>query len=216
MYVLVFTMEKVGSSSVKKAAENAGFIVGRASPNNIHTIVKSEYGPIITMVRDPIARNLSALMEFRDEYFDEFPSEYSPDILQTFIDKFPHEEPEQWFGEYIYVDFDVDVPGTFFPKTKGWKIYDDFLLVIKTEALNKSFPEAFRTLANLGDDVPIEIEHRGLGFKKHGPEVGPVYKELLENAKFDKAFLDRMYETDYVKHFYLAKEVQKFRSRWAK
>ncbi len=216
MYVLVFTMEKVGSSSVKKAAESAGFIVGRAYPRNIESVDKSEYGPVITLVRDPIARNLSAFMELRDEYFNPFPSEYSPEMLQIFIDQFPHEQPEEWFGEYVYVEFDVDVLGVSFPKTKGWKIYDDFLLVIKTESLNKAFPEAFRKLAKLSEDTPVKIEHRATGFEKHGPEVGAIYKELLWNAKFDEAFLDRMYETDYVKHFYLAKEVKKFRAQWAR
>ncbi|KKL22272.1 hypothetical protein LCGC14_2437100 [marine sediment metagenome] len=213
-YVLVYTMNKVGSSSVKKAAESGGSIVGRAHPLNFHTIDLNDYGPVITIVRDPIARNLSAFMEFRDNYFDPFPSEYSPDMLQVFIDQFPHEEPEWWFSQHVYPNFSLDVLGVPFPKTKGWKIYDGFFLVIKTEALNRAFPEAFRSLTDLGDDVPIVIEHRAIGFEKHGPETGAVYKEFLENAKFDQAFLDRMYETAFVKHFYLASEIKKFRNRW--
>ncbi len=212
-YVLVYTMEKVGSSTIKRAVESVGLVVGRAYARNIDSIDLSEYFAVVAVARDPVARNLSAFLEFRDDYYDEFPTEYSPEMLEKFLDEFPHDEPDEWFDAQIVPHFDIDIYAESFPKTKGWKVYDERLLVIKTEALNRALEQALREFLSVDEGVAIDVQHRGMGIKKHRA-ASPVYAELLKNAKFDADFLDRMYSTRYVKHFYLASEVKKFRNRW--
>jgi len=43
-----------------------------------------------------------------------------------------------------------------------------------------------------------------------------VYKEFLDKYKFDKRFLNIVYNSKYVKHFYSDEEVKKFYERWGK
>ena len=60
---LVYTMEKVGSSTAMRAIQSAGIVAGRGTIYNIHELDLSEYDCYVTMVRDPMARNISQFFE---------------------------------------------------------------------------------------------------------------------------------------------------------
>ena len=190
MNVLVYTMGKVGSTSVMRALRSAGHVVGRGYPMNIRDLDLGFYDAFVTMVRDPIARNIAQMFETE---------------MEQGVDSIA---PLVFFDDWIYPILGTDVYATKFPKTKGWKIYDHALLVIKTEKLSDVLAEALTALCGEAD---YRVEHRAMGAVKFGPE----YTEYLEKASFDSEFLNQMYESKYVKHFYLVKEVQKFRSRWS-
>lgn len=190
MNVLVYTMEKVGSSTVMRALKSAGHVAGRAYAGNIKTLDLSFYDAFVTMVRDPIARNIAQMFETE---------------MEQGVDNIT---PLVWFDDWLYPVLGIDVYATKFPKTKGWKIYDGKLLVIKTGKLSDSLAEALTALCGEAD---YEVDHRAMGSVKFGPK----YTEYIKSAAFDPEFLDQMYGSKYVKHFYLAKEVQKFRSRWS-
>lgn len=190
MNVLVYTVGKVGSTTVMRALQSGGHVAGRAYPANIRTLDLSFYGAFVTMVRDPIARNIAQMFETE---------------MEEGIDSIA---PLVFFDDWLYPILGVDVYFTKFPKTKGWKIYDDKLLVIKTEKLSDALAEALTALCGEAD---YQVDHRAMGAVK----FGPGYTEYLENASFDPEFLDQMYESKYMKHFYLAKEVAAFRKRWS-
>jgi len=188
--VLVYTMGKVGSTTVMRALRSAGHVVGRGYPGNISDLDLSFYDVFVTMARDPIVRNIAQMFETE---------------MEQGVDSIA---PMVFFDDWLYPILKIDVYATKFPKAKGWKIYNNELLVIKTEKLSDALGDALTALCGEAD---YQVEHRAMGAIKYGPE----YTEYLEKASFDSEFLDQMYESKYMKHFYLAKEVQKFRVRWS-
>ena len=190
--IAIFTMEKVGSSTIMRAVKSAGLDAHKIYPGNVHKFYIGHFSKIITAVRDPVARNISAKFEF--------------DRLNL------HDEmPFTWFDDYILHYLDIDVYATPFNRKEGWKIYDDRLLVIRTEDLTDKLAIALSDFL----EVPASrfvVGHRGNGKEKFGLE----YEKYLAEAKFDKELLDWHYDTKYAKHFYYVRELKEFRKKWSK
>lgn len=63
--IVIFTMEKVGSSTVKWALEHAGYLVDRVTPHNMEEFEEDLLTHrVITMIRDPIAHFISLKREY--------------------------------------------------------------------------------------------------------------------------------------------------------
>lgn len=190
MNVLVYTMGKVGSTTVMRALQSVGHAAGRGYAGNIQSLDLDFYDAFVTMVRDPVARNIAQMFETEMAESVDSPT------------------PLTWFSDWLSPILGINVYGSKFPKSKGWKIYDDRLLVIKTEKLTEALADALTELCGPNEYV---VEHRATGLLKFGPD----YIKYLNEAKFDPEFLDQMYDTKYMKHFYLVKEIDAFKKRWS-
>jgi len=189
MKVLVFTMEKVGSTSLMRAIKSGGHTVDRAYVGNMDFDFHS-YERIVTAVRDPIARNLS--------WHYESNGEGGPG------DRFPLE----WIDKYLEPKTGVNVYGTSFPTVKGWKVYSGYLLIVKTELMSKVLKEALTYFCGEAD---YQVEHQAKGGFKFGGE----YDDFIKGSAFHKKLLDRMYESKYAKHFYSPKQIEALRRKWS-
>lgn len=208
MKYLVYTMGKVGSTTVMRALESVGIAAGRGYPGNIHSMNLDEYDGFITMVRDPIARNISQFFETKSELIRS-----TSDPMNLFLKLFPHFEPAEWFEQAIKPILGINAYAGTFPKTKGWKVYRKKLLVIQTERLSDSLADALCKFIVPHDYV---VEHRAIGLQKFHPAIGERYERFLENAKFSADFLNTIYDTKYAKHFYSQKDIEAFKERWVK
>ena len=188
MKVLVFTMEKVGSTTIMRALESGGHTAGRAYAGNMDQIDWPSYERVVTAVRDPIARNISQHFEVGDPIDNDWPL--------------------TWVEKYLEPRTGCDVYSTKFPTFKGWKVCQGYLLIIKTELLSKGLKDGLTMLCGEGD---YRIDHRAKGEDKFGGE----YEAFVENAAFDKEFLDRMYGSKYARHFYSPKQIAALRKKWS-
>jgi hypothetical protein len=205
MKILVYTMGKVGSTTVIRALQSAGIAAGRAYPGNIGTLNLDEYDGFITMVRDPVARNISQFFETQ-----QYVVMNSINPLAAFVDTFNHLEPLRWFDDHIKPILDINVMRKSFHKTRAWEAYGN-LLVIKTEWLSIALADA---LTEFCGPANYTVEHRAIGVEKFGPVLGEKYQQFLETAKFSEDFLNRLYDTKFMKKFYLKSEIESFYARW--
>jgi hypothetical protein len=215
MNVLVHQMGKVGATTVMEAIRSIGWEADRSGSWNIHTIDKSRYDRIISMVRDPIGRNISQLFSEWEEHLGYFPEKYDPSQFEIFKTQFPHEWPLEWFDKWMWTEFNIDVFREPFNKKRHWQIYDDKLLIIRTENLSQVIRDALTEFLGLPWDIVMDTRHRNLGETSRGEAHGEAYAEFKRNAKFDAAFLDKMYNSKYARHFYTDNEIQSFKERWS-
>ena len=199
--------------------------------NKLDQLQKSKNLKIITLVRDPVARNFSHFFNWpnmiirkkNDKFYAESPvynykeilDEGSEDILiSTFINKMNnHSRILEWFDMEIKKYFNIDVYATEFPKDRGYEIYNRgnvSVLLIKLEKLNEIAEVAFREF--LGVDV-IKIKNQNLGENK---EYSSVYKRFKECVKLPESYLDLMYKSKFALHFYSNEEISSFRKRWSR
>lgn len=171
---------------------------------------------IISAVREPIARNVSAFFQRlkQNEYRGFLRDVEDLDVAhlkELFLESFPHEEPLQWFDRQVKEPLGFDVYARDFPKSEGWTIYTAGnldLLVLKFERMRENGPRALGAL--LGESIASPVD-KNTGEAKW---YADLYRKFLCEVRFESAFLDQMYDNRYAQHFYSEDEIVAFRKRW--
>ncbi len=178
---------------------------------------------VISLVRDPIARNLSTFIQDVNIRQPEFgflekcrtmePEELSQELVELFIRTHDHNMPLNWFDMELNKVFQVDVFATDFPKNKGYDIYENEqteVLLLKLEKLNDCAVEALKKFLDLDE---ISLINSNIGSKK---EYSEIYKAFLDQLVLPDSYLDKMYSSKLATHFYGKDELDGFRNKWSK
>ena len=173
---------------------------------------------IISLVREPVGRNLSSFFQNLDLFFPRGSLQSSnlenlpiDSLIKAFFGDFDHERPHEWFDQEIKGLLGLDVFSEEFPKSKGYKIYAgknfDFLL-LRMEDLDRTAHEAFTTFLELPE---FKLYNKNVG---SGKAYAKKYEELKKHIVFPKEYLDHCYESDYTRHFYTPEEIKRYRKKW--
>jgi hypothetical protein len=192
--------------------------------------VNSRKWKLVTVFREPVARNVSVfflaidvfLRDFQQRHKDEgidFQEKYrkgeidNPLFLKIFLEEFPHNEPIDWFNDEVNDVFGIDVLEHPFPIDQGYQIIRSGnvdMLLLKLEQLDVIHHKAFQEF--LGVDIP------GLR-TTHVTELDPakpMYADFVKNTSFPESYLNRMYTSEFAQHFYSENEISSFRNKWLK
>jgi len=213
-----------------KIAETKKYIINDPTPKSDKRILASKYlrrkilqGPqskkwrVITLVREPVARNISAFFQEIDLWAPGMLERYErgENIIDSLIDAFfsayDHELILNWLDIELKYVFGIDVFAHSFPIQQGYEIYQNKLssiLLIRLEDLNACAEEAFKAFLGLErfslviSNLSKEKEYRGL------------YKGFTNRIKFPHGYLDHMYSSKFARHFYSNHEIDQFRCKW--
>lgn len=184
----------------------------------------------VTLVREPIARNISAFFETLEvEVLSETQFKLTADIRSTynfeitvqlddveelieiFLREFDHETPLVFFDREIKGVLGVDVFATEFPDSIGYKIYEGAevdVLLIRLENLTECARDAFKEFLNVED---FSLTNTNIGSEK---DYAPIYKKLKDSIRLPDSYIDEMYTSKYTRHFYSEAEIARFETRW--
>lgn len=176
---------------------------------------------VVTLVRDPIAKNISSFFQnlgsFIDyEYKNKIESMKMEDIvdelIQLFLDKFGnHEQPLTWFDRELKTVLDIDVFSSEFPKSKGYKTYESEhadLLLLRIEDLNECASNAFKNFLDIDE---FTLTKSNVGDNK---AYRDIYRRFLKSIVLPDSYIDKMYTSKYMRHFYSEEEIEAFKARW--
>lgn len=235
---VVYTMGKVDSSSTSKAIQAAGLncldihnmnhekILGVAQdwinkgkfpPPNIcvsmahreRLLVKKNKCLYVSLVRDPIARNLSAFFQNLHQMDDEIRDETDPDKLAAyFIKAYQHNLPLQWFDREYKTELGIDVFSWPFERAQKY-------------TWNKSANTILFRI-DCPDEVKSQVLSDALGRQitvgrlNVGANKGynTIYGKIKDLVSFPADFLDRMYDSKFVRHFWLPDEIDEMKNNW--
>ena len=228
--ILIYSMGKVASSSVDRTLKKCGyntkhFHYYEGDYNSEESSVYSQMNlvslknhdvKIVTLTRDPIARNISAFFQNIDKFCSI--EEGMPDLstlLDVFHSKYNHKIPLEWFDKEFKKNTGIDVYEYKFDKVKGYLVIEGQyprVLIIKSEI---SDDYKLKGLQDFLCDfvVPQFILQSNRSENKNYAEV---YKLFLQNVCFDENVVDDIYSSKYAKHFYTDEELNRFKSRWTK
>lgn len=220
--VLVYSMGKVASISFYRSIMNCStypvFHCHNLNPRLYHysniynenlKILKNIEGKkkikIVSIFREPVSRNISA---FLGNKFGKIKD--ANKIFKEFLEEYKHQIPLDWFDEQLKEVFGIDVYSEKFPKEKGYKIYKKGnveVLLLKYEKIKENINaiESFLEVKN------FKLENLNLSKEKR---YGDIYKHLLKKSKFPKSYLNKMYNSRFVNHFYTNNEIDGFRKEW--
>jgi hypothetical protein len=241
--IIVYQMGRVGSASLANSLRMQGyrfvFHVHRMNPENIkkareeyirhkepppkedmgmklywHVAVAGRPAEFISLVRDPISRNISAF--FRN--FRHFTGRGYEDsgvpmeaLAQMFIENYNHDVPLNWFDDEPKQALGIDVYEYPFEKKKGYAIIEkgnSRLLILKLELEDKHKERALGKFLG-SEHIPWMTSNEG-----EKSSYGSAYKNFLQTVRLPPTYLEAMCNSKYMRHFYSDDEIQKVRRRW--
>ena len=177
---------------------------------------------IISLVREPIARNLSSFFHNIDKFIPKCATLYEKggidikEITQYYLQKFhEHDFPLTWFDEEMKAVFGIDVFSENVSLLQDRRVFvydrDDLeLLVIRTEDIDAVAQEALQQFLQIKD---FRLKRANVSSEKN---YNHVYADFTKFVRLPESYLTRMYESKYVRYFYSPSEVEGFRARWSK
>lgn len=175
---------------------------------------------IISMVRDPIGRQVSNIFE-------------NPDLLDTdirnsdglvdavkilkFIEKKFAEDSFfdyvfNWFDKELKKVFDIDVFSQPFNRDAGWETYDNGkteVLVIRLEDLSRIGEAVIQRFLGLHDRVPLVKAN-----VRSETREADAYQFIKNNLKIQRSLCEKIYDSRFVSHFYNDEQVAQMIKQW--
>jgi len=190
---------------------------------------KNRKWKIISLMREPISRNISTFFEnlqvdiikeneayqIASEYYGFGPLTVKMDNLNELVDIyfkcFRHDTPLTFFDVEFKGVLKFDVFEHPFQPLKGYAIYpgENFdVMLIRLENLNSVAETAFAEFLDLKS---FRLVSSNIGQEKI---YAPLYKKFKQEVVFPKRYLDRFYHSRFMKHFYSEAEIKRMRSTW--
>lgn len=177
-------------------------------------IVPKKQLKIISLTREPVGRNIAAFFQnFERETGKKYElSNFTPhELMNIFINYYPHSIPLDWFDNYFKPFLGVDVYEYPFPKEQGYlRINKDNvdLLILKLETSDSVKEKAIADFLGLKE---FKLVRTNVGENKNYRDI---YKEFKQNLKLPLSYVEKMCSSKYFNHFYKEEEIRKVYSRW--
>ena len=226
----VFHLHFLSEKGIHGAEDYYKAFTGSGLPSHLQTskfvkdLLKKSRGAlrwkIITMVRDPIARQVSDLFENLDFIMPDVSSQSEASAKQRICDylherfgKFDESEDYvcTWFDRELKTTFGIDIFQHKFNPTKGYEIYRTGtadILLIRLEELNRVAGEAIKEFLGIAS-FSLVPSNRAVD-----KDIYPLYRKVLDCFRLPNEILDRVYGSRFAKHFYSPEEISAFRQRW--
>lgn len=192
-----------------------------------HKIGSAKEIKLVTMVREPIGRNISLFFQWTEFSESEtnfnfvsrsrkFPFEISTPkndlspLFEYFINHFTHDSHIDWLNNELSKTFGFQLLNESFDREQGFAIYQSErakLLLLKLEHLDKSFEEA--TSQFLGDGISLIKANEA-----KDKDIREIYLRFRNEIQLPQEYIDSVYNSEYVLHFYSQPEIDNFKEKW--
>ncbi|HEX6182567.1 MAG TPA: putative capsular polysaccharide synthesis family protein [Pyrinomonadaceae bacterium] len=171
---------------------------------------------IVSLVRDPVARNISFYFETLDVLWQtERAHEHVrlERLLAEFHERFQHERGIDWFDNELKPVLGLDVYEHPFPHDKGYQRIDagPYEVLIMRHDLDDRLKE--KCLAELVGVPVVTLTPKNVSAQKPYAEM---YREFLRRVEPPEDYVDRLLGSKYARHFYGPDELARFRAKWLK
>ncbi len=169
---------------------------------------------IVTLVRDPMARNVSSYFQHLDEIWGlrRAHKRVGMDkLLAGFIDVFEHDEPLTWFQTEIHATIGLNLLAEPFDRDRRWSLLDSgpwSTLVLRTDLPDHGKCDALAAL--LGRPVSMTPRANVGRDKKYADQ----YKAFKQRLRVPESLVSRLYDSDVTRHFFRDDEIAKMRAAW--
>ncbi len=168
----------------------------------------SEPIEIITAVREPVARNLSAF--FQNLKRSDVEGKSADEVIGMFKTGYKHSIPLDWFDNEILARTGVDLLLEPFDIAQRWSIVETGrfrFLVIRLDGREAVMQEGLQQF--LGEPVFIANQN-----ESRGKFYDTLYRDVKRQIRFDLSELKPLYNSKYCKAFWTPKERKEMRQSW--
>ena len=169
---------------------------------------------IVSLVREPIARNISFYFETLDVLWQTENAHEKVGLerlMSEFHDRFTHERVLEWFDKEFKPTLGIDVYAQPFPREAGFRPIDSgpYEVLIMRHDLDDRLKE--KLLADLVGVRSVSLAPKNIGARK---AYSDTYREFLSRIRLPEDYVDLMLGSKYARHFFSAEELARLRAKW--
>ena len=160
-------------------------------------ILKKTKVYIISGVREPIARNISAF--FQNAKLTDSQLRETNSVIDLFFDTYPHDTPLTWFDLQFQQPLGIDVYQYPFDKESGcveFSVDNCEVMIISAEKVNREKEEHVTKFLKLRE---FKIINRNAASEK---PYADAYREFKKKIRFPASYIEKMLDSKYAKHFF--------------
>lgn len=163
---------------------------------------------VITIVREPIARNISAFFQNLHAFAlsHEVPTDQ---LVEAFKTRYPHNVPLEWFDRELNDGVDFDIFAESFDRDARVGRYSknafEFLIMRMDAELGRQQTEVSEFV---GQPVSLVIENSS----KTKPYAA-AYQAFKNHLSLEPEYVERMYNSKFAKHFWTENELSQLAER---
>lgn len=175
---------------------------------------------VITIIREPISREISSFFQNTDQYKDvlenkklEIDTEMAQKILHKKFEADICQQLKDWFDLEIKHNFGIDIFEKKFDYDRKFVISQNsnyHHLLLKMEDLDTVFPKAIKEFIKLS--TPLQLQKANVGDKKH---YAATYKKIKKSIKLDHDVISQIVNSKFFQHFYLRNKSEVI-TKWSK
>ncbi len=180
-----------------------------------HRIIKPSLPVrVVSLVREPIARNISAYFQNLTQIWgmaDAHEKLSSAELVRGFLDKYNHQKPLNWFDDEIRTVLGIDVFAHPFDRERGAQTVSApprELLVLDAELADTA--KASELARFLGVES-VALVQKNVGEAK---DYSAVYKEFVRSVALPHDYVDTMLDSRYTRHFFPETRIEQWRRKW--
>ncbi len=169
---------------------------------------------IITLVREPVGRNISAFFQNLD-IFEKTDAAHRklplPQLIGDFIEQYDHDTPLSWFDREMKAVTGIDVYAHPFDREQGWQEIHSgrwHLLVMRHDLDDRIKEERIAAFMQIPSFALVR-ENEG-----HRKDYSAAYAAFLDEVALPEEYVDEMIESLYARHFFSPEERRRLRARW--
>ena len=176
---------------------------------------------IVTLVREPVGRNLSGFFESLPARHPEVAARIRTDdpddaslllARTTFVDDALRHDPFSWFDEELRPVTGLDVFAEPFDPAQGYAIYENErcrVLLLRFDDLAAVFGPAVERFFGVSDvSLPRHNDARDR-------DTAAAYQHLAGNLRLPTEDLHSIFGSERVRHFYSGEEIDRLIARWS-
>lgn len=169
---------------------------------------------IITLVREPISRNISAFFEnlpYKSDSSAYVNGVNIPELAERFMNEYPHNVPIDWFDHEMKVVTGIDVFSKEFDYSEKFQRYQNKniqVLLMRTDLEDQRKASLIKRFLKIKD---LQIARSNVAEKK---DYGKVYEMFKRQICLPESYIDNMLQSKYATHFYSSKEIELIRKKW--
>jgi len=169
---------------------------------------------IISLVREPVGRNISYYFEVLDLLWkSERAHEHVgvDQLVAEFHERFSHDRGIKWFDNEFKPTLGIDVYEHPFPHDLGFLRIDSgpYEVLIMRHDLDDREKE--KRLANLIGVPTVSLTPKNVSSQK---AYSAVYREFLDRINLSDDYVDDLLDSKYARHFFSAAEIARVRATW--
>jgi len=187
---------------------------------NVLTVAADRRLKIVTLFREPVARTISSFFYNIKQHIADFEririddASFVPTIEKRYLEDFmEHDYSINWFDNELKRTFGVDVYQHKFDYDKGYTVIRGVsvdVLVLKLERLKDCARIAFSEFL----DIPeLDLSRANTSEDQSYHEY---YRKFVNEVKLPGTYLDKMYGSKYMRHFYSSEEIAAYRAKWGR